>query len=253
MAGFQQKTIEDFPVEILTAIFVLSTNHNLALASKRLHSSLAGAPTSVKVDWLLQRYHNDPVQAFHRGVYWRFFDMQVLAGLDQQYCRQQRWIVSEIKHTTSAQSSRASAGQSTSTDLNNSCIPYTSISIPSYIFALESANPEHYALIEELLVRGASPNTPLGYPIIKSAILGRLDIIKLLLKYGADPSARKNMALRVSAGRNNFEVVKLLFEHGVSADNETLRICVQKNLWEMANLLIKHGAAPDMLTLNQLQ
>ncbi|RUS22393.1 hypothetical protein BC937DRAFT_89441 [Endogone sp. FLAS-F59071] len=235
-------SLEHLPAEILTAIFIFSTNPEFVLTSKRIHSTLATTSNSVKADWLLYRYHKNPVQAFHKGLCWRFFDKPVLDRLDYYY-----------RTTLKGSQVPTVAGDPVNSKSSNLCIPYTKKTIPPYLFALESPKPEHYQLIETLLQRGASPNAPLGYPVIKSAILGRVDIIKLLLNYGANLAVRNNMALRVSAGSNNFKVVELLFENGLRADSETLKTCVQKNLWDMVNLLVKHGAVPDMSTLNQLK
>ncbi|KAI8079079.1 uncharacterized protein B0P05DRAFT_571742 [Gilbertella persicaria] len=168
----------------------------------------------------MHRAHQNPQQAFEDAVKFPFFDIDLLHRFDKLF----------------------------GPDIN-----YQDKKIPARLFLEEPSDTleERDALVIALLERGASPNRPRGFPLIKSAQLGRLDQVKRLVAYGADPTARNNMALRVCAARNNRAMVDyFLDELHVKPDSETLKTCVQKNLWEMFRVLVDHGAVPDMSTID---
>ncbi|KAF7722492.1 hypothetical protein EC973_003112 [Apophysomyces ossiformis] len=206
------------PCEIITYIFVLSSNPQLPLVCRNLMHMLYKCSETVKMEWLLHRYHYNIIKAFEEGLRFSFFDMQLLSHFDRLY--QQRTLEPSI--------------------------PFTSKTIPGHLFARTDTS-----LAMELLSRGGSPNKPQGYPLVKSAQLGRTDMVKKLVGYGADPTIRSNMALRVCAARNNRELVRyFLDELHVKPDSKTLEACVQKGLWDMVKILVDYGAVPDMSTIN---
>lgn len=207
------------PFEIISSILILSMNPNLPIVCRTLFHQLYYCPEYVKLAFLKMR-HETLKSAFEHGVRFRFFNKHLLSSFD-----------------------RANGGP----------IPFTHKKLPARLFHPTPAETleERDALISQLLERGASPDKPKGYPIIKSAQLGRLDMVKQLVQYGADPTLENNMALRVCASRNNKEMVSyFLDELKITPDSETLKACVKKNLWDMIHILVDHGAVPDASTLS---
>ncbi|GAA5803965.1 hypothetical protein HPULCUR_009450 [Helicostylum pulchrum] len=210
------------PFEILSTIFILSSNIQLPITSQFFYRQLYYCHDTIKIKFLQHKYETTNLdRIFEESVKFRFFNLDLLHRLDK---------------------------------LNNdSPLPYKDKKIPARLFLSE---PEETLSIRDeivlqLLQRGACPNRPKGYPLIKSAQLGRLDRVKLLVQFGADATVRNNMALRVCAARNNKEMVLyFLDELKVKPDSETLKACVQKNLWDMIQILVDHGAVPDMSTIN---
>ncbi|CAO3665069.1 hypothetical protein G6F70_005211 [Rhizopus microsporus] len=207
------------PYEIISTIFIQSSNPSLPIVCKALYQQLYYCPDTLKIAFLMHRTKNDPEKALEEASRFRFFSYALMERLDKMTQR---------------------------------TVMFCNKKIPSRLFLAEPTETlqERDQLILALLERGASPNRPKGYPIIKSALLGRLDQVKLLVSFGADPTAQNNMALRACAGRNNREMVDyFLDELKVKPDSETLKVCVQKNLWDMFQLLVDHGAIPDMSTI----
>ncbi|KAI8377321.1 hypothetical protein BD560DRAFT_390770 [Blakeslea trispora] len=207
------------PYEILSSIFILSGNPQLPIACRFFYNHLYYAPNTTKLAFLLYRANKDPQKALEDGIKFAFFDMDLLTRFDR------------LIDTVSLKDKK----------------------IPARLFLEEPKDTlqERDNIILGLLERGASPNRPKGFPLIKSAQLGRLDQVKRLINFGADPTIRNNMALRVCAARNNRVMVNyFLDELKVKPDSETLKACVQKNLWEMIQVLVDHGAVPDMSTID---
>ncbi|KAI9314511.1 hypothetical protein BX666DRAFT_1967442 [Dichotomocladium elegans] len=206
--------LDALPFELLSVIFILSSNPNLPLVSRHLFYTLNRCPDDIKIAWLLYRNQNDIVAALLDGAKFPFFTMSLLDKLDV---------------------------------LHGSEIRIDQKQLPTPLIVL----PERYDLALRFLERGASPKKPQGYPLIKSAQLGRLDMVRTLVAFGADPSVKDNMALRVAAARNNRTMVRFLVEElGVKPDSETLRACVKKDLWDMVKFLVDLGAVPDMSTIS---
>ncbi|KAG0171073.1 hypothetical protein DFQ28_010552 [Apophysomyces sp. BC1034] len=206
------------PCEIITRIFILSSNPHLPVVCRNLMHMLYKCSETVKVEWLLHRHNQNIFEAFEEGLRFPFFDIQLLTHFDRLY--QQRTLEQNI--------------------------PFTNKTIPRHLFSQTDTS-----LALQLLSRGGSPNKPQGYPLVKSAQLGRTDMVKCLIAHGADPMVRSNMALRVCAARNNRELVcYFLDELHVKPDSKTLEACVQKGLWDMVKILVDHGAVPDMSTIN---
>ncbi|CAO3619161.1 unnamed protein product [Mucor fragilis] len=207
------------PFEILSNIFILSGNTDLPIVCKYLYQQLYYCHESIKISFLLQRSQNNVEKAFEDAVKFPFFSMDMLQRFEKM----------------------------------QPSLHYNDKKIPARLFlqAPEGTLEQRDALIVALLEKGASANRPKGYPLIKSAQLGRLDQVKLLVKFGADPTMRNNMALRVCAARNNRVMVDyFLDELHVKPDSETLKACVQKNLWDMFQVLVDHGAVPDISTID---
>jgi hypothetical protein len=207
------------PFEILSNIFILSSNTELTIVNQFLFHQLYYSHDSLKINFLMHKCHGDITKIFEEAVKYPFFNLELLKRLDTIQATQ---------------------------------LSYKDKKIPARLFLQEPTETleERDTIVLELLNRGACPNRPKGYPLIKSAQLGRLDRVKLLMGYGADPTIRNNMALRVCAARNNREMVDYFLDDcKVKPDSETLKACVQKNLWEMIQVLVDHGAVPDMSTI----
>jgi ankyrin repeat protein len=206
------------PFEILSKIFIYSSNPDLPITSQHFYRQLYYCHNTIKLAFFLHRNHNNVQLAFEEAVRFPFFNQDLWQRFDKH-------------HKTTYQDKK----------------------IPARLFLQEplDTQQERDAMILSLLERGASPNRPKGFPLIKSAQLGRLDTVKRLVAYGADPTLRNNMALRVCAARNNRPMVDyFLDELKVKPDSETLGVCVKKKLWDMFHLLVDHGAVPDMSTIN---
>ncbi|KAG1057390.1 hypothetical protein G6F46_000724 [Rhizopus delemar] len=207
------------PYELLSTIFILSSNPALPVVCRALYQRLYCCHDTLKIAFLLHRTQYNVEKLLEEASRFRFFNGALVRQLDQ--VAQQPLNFHDKK-------------------------------IPSRLFLEEPAATlkEREELILMLLERGGSPNRPKGYPIFKSALLGRLDRVKLLVSFGADPTAQNNMALRACVARNNREMVDyFLDELKVRPDSETLKVCVQKNLWDMFQLLVDHGAVPDLSTI----
>ncbi|GAB5588316.1 NADH kinase pos5 [Umbelopsis nana] len=215
---FGQATLDHLPHEILTCIFIWSSNNELPLVSKALYHNLHNASIGTKVDFLLARHGNKPVEAAAQGGKFRFFNLTVLKRLDQ---------------------------------LNGSRIVLKDKRIPSNLFTQSNISDDSYQLIEELLLRGCSSTLPEGLPIIKSCQLGHLRMVKLLVAHGADPYARNCLALRTAAVRENYTIINYLLDDlQMTPDTLTLKVCVKRGKMKVADILMAHGAVPDMETLN---
>lgn len=213
------------PFEILSHIFILSSNPALPIVNQFLYNQLYYCHESIKIRFLRYKCGGDIQKTLSEAVKYPFFNLAFLERLDTY----------------------------TTTSTEEGKLSFKDNKIPARLFLQDPANTlqERDVIVEELLKRGGCANRPKGYPLIKSAQLGRLDRVKLLVSYGADPTVRNNMALRVCAARNNKEMVLyFLDELKVKPDSETLKACVQKNLWEMIQILVDHGAVPDMSTIN---
>ncbi|CAG8750976.1 35693_t:CDS:1 [Gigaspora margarita] len=212
-----EESIERLPFEVLQYIFVLAKNPDLALVSRTFHH-VATSQTSVKTQWLMKRYNNDCERALSRGLKWKFFNKDVLNQLDLIYSR-----------------------------LNGqNFIPYENRPIPQWFFKEPDPTGRIYNLAKILLLeRHASPNESNGYPIIQSARLGRIEMVKLLIEAGAKVDIQDNMALAVSVRQNNIEMVKLLLKHGAKPVKSILKNAIEKGFTEMVQLLLENGAEVD--------
>lgn len=212
----QPSLLEQLPYELLTSIFIQSSNAQLPLVSRTFYYALYQCPEDVKLQWLLHRDNYVMALALEHGLRFRFFNQRLLDRFDA---------------------------------MHGSPIRLDNKMLPPHLFA--ECDPRRHDLVVKLLERGASPHKPQGYPLIKSAQIGHLDMIKSLVAFGADPTVKDNMALRVCAARDNKALVKyFLSDLGVKPDSETLKACVRKDLWDMVNILIAHGAVPDLSTIN---
>ncbi|CAI2177273.1 1389_t:CDS:1 [Funneliformis geosporum] len=215
--------IQHLPYEVLQQIFILSSNPNFAFVSRLFHN-IATSQTSVKTQWLLHKFNYDCTKALYRGLKWRFFNKTILNQLDSIYYQ-----------------SKLKKGENSSDEVIQ-VIPCKDRAIPQWFFSIPDPKGTYYEMVKILLERGASPNESDGYPIIKSAQLGRLKMAKLLLSFNANPGIKDNMALKVTAKDANIEMVNLLIKRGAKPDSDTLRIAVERKHWHMAELLVSHGA-----------
>ncbi|RIA99255.1 hypothetical protein C1645_747729 [Glomus cerebriforme] len=213
--------IQQLPLEVLQQIFIFSCNPAFASVSRLFHY-IANSQTSVKTQWLLHKFNHDCPKALYRGLKWRFFNKNILSQLDLIYYQ-----------------SKVKIGET-----SDGVIPYKDRPIPLWFFSVSDPNDIYYELVKILLNRGASPNEPDGYPIIKSAQLGRLKMAKLLISFGAKADTKDNMALIVASKSNDFEMVKLLLDSDVKADSNALKVAVEKKHWKMAEFLMSKGAIP---------
>ncbi|GBC08318.1 hypothetical protein RclHR1_08020001 [Rhizophagus clarus] len=129
-------------------------------------------------------------------------------------------------------------------ETSDGVIPYKDRLIPNYFFSVPDPNDVYYELVKILLNRGASPNEPDGYPIIKSAQLGRLKMVELLIFFGAKVEIKDNMTLILASKSNDFDMVKLLLNNNIRADSNALKAAVEKKNWRMAEFLMSKGAVP---------
>ncbi|KAI8137485.1 hypothetical protein BJV82DRAFT_635054 [Fennellomyces sp. T-0311] len=204
--------INQLPFELLSEIFILSSNPKLAVVCPQLQH----VSENTKIQWLLYRHDNDTVEALLEGLKFRFFNTSLLEKFDQYH---------------------------------GSIIRLDKRMLPPQLFKYV----DRHELAIKLLNRGASPQKPRGYPIIKAAQIGSLHMVKTLVSFGADATAKNNMALRVCAARENRDMVLyFLKDLGIKPDSETLKHCVQNNMWDMVKLLVEHGAVPDMSTINEI-
>ncbi|CAO3630850.1 unnamed protein product [Cunninghamella blakesleeana] len=246
-------TLLDLPHELLCEIFILSSNPNIPIVCKALYYHFYYSSDYLKTKWLLVRHKDNLLQAFEGGLKFPFFSIQMIQDFDHLYSyqQQQQLKIELLNHSNEIMNEPTTTVNNT--NHNSITIPYEQKKIPPYLF-----NHHHHhsmknplEFIELLLKRGASPNKPKGYPLIKSAQLGRKDYIQLLIQYGADPTIRNNMALRSSVARNNKELTLYFLEElNVKPDSETLKVAVQKEFWDIVQLLMDHGAVPDMDTVN---
>ncbi|RGB36172.1 hypothetical protein C1646_92964 [Rhizophagus diaphanus] len=214
--------IQQLPFEVLQQIFIFSSNPAFASVSRLFHY-IANSQTSVKTQWLLNKFNHDCPKALYRGLKWRFFNKNILYQLDSFYYQ-----------------SKCKRGETL-----DKVIPYKGRPIPQWFFSVPDPNNVYYELVKILLDRGASPNEPDGYPIIKSAQLGRLKMAELLLSFGAKADIKDNMALTVASKSNDFDMVKLLLNNeDVKADSNALKVAVEKKNWKMAEFLMSKGASP---------
>ncbi|CAG8438643.1 8715_t:CDS:1 [Ambispora leptoticha] len=219
-------TIEKLPVEVLQQIFIFSSNHNFCLVSRTFYQVVT-TQSSVKTYWLLHKYNYNYKQVLNRGLKWKFFNKDILLQLDHLYYQSQQSNSELAKPAT--------------------FIPYNERPIPSRLLSKPDPDGKAYELVKILLERGASPDEPQGYPLMKSASLGRLDMARLLLSYKANGSICVNdySPMVISVGKNNFDMVKLLVEYGVKPDEKSLEISVKMNLREITQFLLDHGAVPN--------
>jgi hypothetical protein len=216
-------TIEQLPLEILQEIFVLSENPDFAHTSRTFRTA-ASSRSSVKAQWLVNKYSGNYQFALRRGLRYRFFNKEILAQLDAMFYQSQLRQKKQDPQRV---------------------IPYERKSIQPRLFKTSDPDSACYELVKALLQRNASPDEPNGYPIVKSAQLGRLDMVKLLLEYRANAKTQGTLALMSCARRGHIEIAKLLLENEVMPDALSLRIAHQRKDWAMVKLLSDYGATPD--------
>jgi len=83
----QALTFKSLPTEIITRIFILSSNPSLVLICRELNHILAplSKSTAIRTEFLLVRYRNNYVKAVVKGLRWAFFDLELLNALDRLY------------------------------------------------------------------------------------------------------------------------------------------------------------------------
>ncbi|GES86054.1 hypothetical protein GLOIN_2v1508861 [Rhizophagus clarus] len=183
--------IQQLPFEVLQQIFIFSSNPAFASVSRLFHY-IANSQTSVKTQWLLHKFNHDCSKALYRGLKWRFFNKNILYQLDSIYY--QTKCKKDEKGETSDKDKVISDKDKVIPD-KDKIIPYKDRPIPQWFFSVSDPNNVYYELVKILLDRGASPNEPDGYPIIKSAQLGRLKMAELLISFDAKADIKDNMAL----------------------------------------------------------
>ncbi|KAI9259910.1 hypothetical protein BY458DRAFT_517012 [Sporodiniella umbellata] len=205
------------PYELLSTVFVLSSNSELPTTCRALYQQLYYCHNNLKISFLLHRCKYKSKNLLEEASRFQFFNRALVENIDQFAQRK---------------------------------LTFSKKKIPSRLF-MEETNKEHEELIALLLERGGDPNRPEGFPIFKSVSSGRVHLVKLLISYGATPQIKNNRALKACVARNNFEMVNyLLDELKVEPDSDTLGVCVKKNLWDMFQVLVDHGAVPDMNTIS---
>ncbi|KAG9303671.1 hypothetical protein G9A89_018568 [Geosiphon pyriformis] len=217
-------TFERLPLEVLQHIFILSGNHHFCLVSKTFHQ-LATSQSSVKTQWLMHKYNYDHKLVLYRGLKWRFFNKDILSQLDSLYYQEQ--IKSGVVKPENV-------------------IPFDiKRVIPYRFFATPDCDGKAHEIVKTLLKRGASPDEPEGYPLLKSVALGQTHMVKLLLSAKAKVDMKDNLAIVISAKNNNLELAKLLIEHGAQPNAKALKESTSKQFRDMTNLLLDNGASPN--------
>ncbi|KAF9422896.1 hypothetical protein BGZ94_008461 [Podila epigama] len=104
----------------------------------------------------------------------------------------------------------------------------------------------HLELIKELLSRGGSPSQPSGYPLIRAAQRGDVEMVKVLLAHGAPPDQK---ALRWACVQEWNTILDVFLELGVRPDGTCLAWCVEKGKTAMVDRLLRLGVVPDLKTV----
>ncbi len=131
-----------------------------------------------------------------------------------------------------------------------------------------SPKASQLATIDILLKAGADPNKISREPaLVRAAILGDSDLVKLLINSGVDIEGEGSRALFYAAQKGDFEMVKLLVEQGIDPnasgcpdpDNvdltrtscSPLAIAINRNFMDLealnyiADFLLEQGADPN--------
>jgi hypothetical protein len=212
--------IEQLPTEVLQQIFILSSNHRFPLVSRTFYFA-ANCQTSVKTNWLLNKYDFDHILALYRGLRWRFFSKDILFQLDASY-------QSESK---------------VNGDKPSQVLSFTKRPIPQRLFI--NPNKKNCELVKILLERGGSPDDHNGYPITKSAQLGCLEMVEVLLHYQAAPNVKDNLALKLAVKGRNISIAKKLIEAGAPVDESCIKTAEKNGHQEMVSLLESNRKAPQ--------
>ncbi|KAJ7595602.1 ankyrin repeat-containing domain protein [Mycena floridula] len=96
-------------------------------------------------------------------------------------------------------------------------------------------------VVEYLLNHGADPNAHGN--ILRSAVYGGLEIVKMLIDKGANLQVQGEAALENASRNGKLDIVKLLIEKGVSPKNRQIpwRACYDGHL-EVVKVLVENGA-----------
>ncbi|KAG0046486.1 hypothetical protein BGZ83_008354 [Gryganskiella cystojenkinii] len=103
-------SLTTLPIELLSRIFVVSSNPSLVLTCRALNHALAPLSKSIatRIQFLLVRYRNNYVKCVIKGLRWSFFDLGLLNALDRIY-RQERERIREEETRQQQHLSAASA------------------------------------------------------------------------------------------------------------------------------------------------
>ncbi|CAG8468379.1 9912_t:CDS:1 [Paraglomus brasilianum] len=218
-------SIIQFPLELLQQIFLLADNPRFVKVCRTFRDAINAYP-SLKIQWLLQRHGNDCQRALEEGQRWGFFDVTILQQLDATNYQR---LLKAGKRNPPKQ------------------LLFTKRPLATRLFKEDDRDGRNYDLVKTLLERGALPDYPNGYPMVKSIQKGNAKMVKLLLDYNAKID---KLALTLIVNLNNYEIAKLLLEKGVAADGELLAMAAKKNNGRMMDLLKKYGAEPDKILMN---
>jgi len=121
-------------------------------------------------------------------------------------------------------------------------------------FAIQSGNP---ALVRQLLVRGANPNSADKFggrtPIIEAVLVGNHEMVEELLKYRAQPNLCdfcKN-ALTHAIERGDWGMSKRILQHGGEVQIEAVQYAVRRERNDLLELCL--GAEEDTVRNQSLR
>jgi ankyrin repeat protein len=134
-------------------------------------------------------------------------------------------------------------------DLLNSFSPdgFTALGLASFF--------GHFTVVNQLLDKGANPNTASNNPfkvapIHSACAISAVELAELLIKHGANVNAKQMQGvtpLHSAAHNGQTKLTKLLIDHGADLNAKTdsgqtpLFLAMEKNFQETAEVLITHG------------
>ncbi|KAK3810050.1 MAG: hypothetical protein J3Q66DRAFT_351966 [Benniella sp.] len=270
----QAVTFRSLPTEIITRIFILSSNPSLVLICRELNHILAplSKSTAIRTEFLLVRYRNNYVKAVVKGLRWSFFDLELLNALDRLYLKAKtsRRLCKALSTTRlDTMTPGMSSGQkvltlSSTRDVSSPSNPNTSRrsdpqepprkkrkkyaapdqdpSSSSKTAAAAAGLPTETMDCQEIRIR-LPKDFSMPRRLFKSS--DHLPLIRALLIRGASPSLPSHYPLVRASQRGDVEMVKTLFEFGALPEMTALRwACVEEND-EILDLFLEMGVQPD--------
>ncbi|KAG0242864.1 hypothetical protein BGX31_011454 [Mortierella sp. GBA43] len=274
-------TFRSLPTEIITKIFILSSNPSLALICRELNHILAPLTRSIAIrtDFLLVRYRNNYVKAVAKGLRWAFFDLELLKALDRSYLKQimtrqscQARLEYSQPGTKRDRSSLLGHDQEPSTtpthnhtslDLISNTPQRSEVQAPPRKKRKKYADPlqeishippstDNKGCSTEAM--DASTTCPEnGIPLPKDFAMPRrlfkssvhLPLINTLLLRGASPSYPSHYPLVRACQRGDVDMVKTLFAFGAPPEMTALRWACAEEQDEIIDLFLGMGVRPD--------
>ncbi|KAF9349534.1 hypothetical protein BGX34_001749 [Mortierella sp. NVP85] len=268
----QAITFRSLPTEIITKIFILSSNPSLVLICRELNHILAplSKSTAIRTEFLLVRYRNNYVKAVVKGLRWSFFDLELLNALDRLYLKAKtsRRLCKALSTTlldgaapgmssgrkALTLSSTAHASSPSNTNTSRSSDPQEPPRKKRKKYAAPDQDPSSKTAAaaaglptetmdcQEIKIR-LPKDFSMPRRLFKSS--DHLPLIRALLMRGASPSLPSHYPLVRASQRGDVEMVKTLFEFGAPPEMTALRwACVEEND-DILDLFLEMGVQPD--------